>query len=87
MRNITYDNLTETTVRAYAGAGDRRTGEILQLLIQLLQDFVREAGITRGEWEDAMGFLARAAAATVMGLFICPRHTSAAPWRRSVRGQ
>jgi len=31
MRNIAYDNFTETAVRAYAGAGDRRTGDILQL--------------------------------------------------------
>ena len=72
MRNIAYDNFTETAVRAYAGAGARRTGDILQLLIQRPHDFVREAGITPGEREDAMGFLARAAAATVMGPFFVP---------------
>lgn len=64
MRDITYDNITQTTVRAYAGAEDARTGELLNLLIQRLHDFVREAKVTPGEWEAAMEFLARAAAAT-----------------------
>jgi hypothetical protein len=85
MRNIAYDNLTETTVRAYAGAGDRRTGDILQLVIQRLHDFVREAGITPGEWEDAMGFLARAVAATVMGpFFVSGTPAPICPW--AIRG-
>ena len=64
MRNITYDNITETVVRGYSGAEDVRTKEILSLLIRRLHDFVREVGLTPEEWEATMGFLARAAAAT-----------------------
>lgn len=64
MRNITYDNITETVVQAYSGAESARTGEILNLLIRRLHDFVREVNLTPREWEAAMGVLARAAAAT-----------------------
>ena len=64
MRDITYDNITETTVQAYAGAGEGRTGDLLKLLIRHLHDFVRDAKVTPQEWEDAMDFLARAAADT-----------------------
>lgn len=64
MRNIAYDNITETVIQAYAGAEDARTGEILKLLIQRLHDFVRDVGLSPGEWEAAMGVLARAAEAT-----------------------
>lgn len=64
MRNITYDNITETVVQAYSGAEGARTGEILTLLIRRLHDFVREVNLTPQEWEAAMGILARAAAAT-----------------------
>lgn len=64
MRNITYDNITETVVQAYSGAAGARTGEILNLLIRRLHDFVREVNLTPQEWEAAMGVLARAAATT-----------------------
>ncbi|MDA1098029.1 MAG: dioxygenase [Proteobacteria bacterium] len=64
MRNVTYDNITETVVQAYASTADGRTGDILALLIRRLHDFVREAKLTPREWEAAMAFLARAAAST-----------------------
>jgi protocatechuate 3,4-dioxygenase beta subunit len=64
MRNITYDNITDTVVQAYAGAADPRTKEILSVLIRRLHDFVREVKLTPEEWEAAMGLLARAAATT-----------------------
>jgi len=64
MRNISYDNITDTVVNAYAGAKDDRTKEILGLLIRRLHDFVREVNLTPQEWESAMELLARAADAT-----------------------
>lgn len=64
MRNISYDNITETVVRAYSGAKDARTREIVTLLIQHLHDFVREVKLTPQEWEAAIGVLTRAAATT-----------------------
>ncbi|NQV58569.1 MAG: hydroxyquinol 1,2-dioxygenase [Alphaproteobacteria bacterium] len=64
MRDITFDNITETVIQAYSGAQDARSGEILALLIRRLHDFVREANLTPLEWEAAMGILARAAAST-----------------------
>ena len=56
MRNISYDNITETVVRAYSGGEDARTKEIVTLLIQRLHDFVREVELTPKEWEAAIGF-------------------------------
>lgn len=64
MRNITYDNITEAVVAAYANAPDARIREILGVLIPRLHEFVREVNLTPQEWEAAMGFLARAAEAT-----------------------
>jgi hydroxyquinol 1,2-dioxygenase len=64
MRNITFDNITETVTKAYAGTQDDRTREIITLLIQRLHDFVREVKLTPQEWEAAMGFLLRAADAS-----------------------
>ena len=64
MRNISYDNITETVVRAYSGGKDARTREIVTLLIQRLHDFVREVELTPKEWEAAIGFLTRAASIT-----------------------
>jgi hydroxyquinol 1,2-dioxygenase len=64
MRNISYDNITESVVQAYAGTKDARTRDVLSLMIRRLHDFVREANLTPLEWEAAMGFLARAAAST-----------------------
>lgn len=64
MRNITYDNITETVVKAYGAAPDARIREILGVLIPRLHDFIREVNLTPEEWEAAMGFLARAAEAT-----------------------
>ena len=64
MRNITYDNITETVAQGYSGAADARTREILTLLIRRLHDFVREVKLTPQEWEASMTFLARAAAIT-----------------------
>ena len=64
MRNISYDNITETVVRAYSGGEDARTKEIVTLLIQRLHDFVREVELTPKEWEAAIGFLTRAASIT-----------------------
>ena len=61
MRDITYDNITETVVNAYAGAPDPRLKEILSVLIPRLHDFVRDIGLTPAEWEAAMDFLLRAA--------------------------
>jgi protocatechuate 3,4-dioxygenase beta subunit len=64
MRDISYDNITDTVVQAYSGTKDARTSEILSLLIRRLHDFVREVNLTPLEWEAAMGVLARAAAST-----------------------
>lgn len=64
MRNITFDNITDTVVNAYAGTEDPRKREIITLLIQRLHDFVREVKLTPQEWEEAMGFLLRAAEAS-----------------------
>jgi hydroxyquinol 1,2-dioxygenase len=64
MRNITFDNITETVTKAYAGTQDDRTREIITLLIQRLHDFVREVKLTPQEWEAAMGFLLLAADAS-----------------------
>ena len=46
MRNITFDNITDTVVNAYAGTEDPRKREIITLLIQRLHDFVREVKLT-----------------------------------------
>lgn len=64
MRDITYDNITETVVKAYAGAPDARIREILGVFIPRLHELVREIKLTPAEWEQAMGFLTRAAEAT-----------------------
>ena len=64
MRNISYDNITETVIRAYSGAENARTKEIVTLLIQRLHDFVREVELKPQEWEAAIGLLTRAAATT-----------------------
>ena len=64
MRNISYDNITETVIRAYSGAENARTKEIVTLLIQRLHDFVREVELKPQEWEAAIGLLPRAAATT-----------------------
>jgi protocatechuate 3,4-dioxygenase beta subunit len=64
MRDISYDNITDVVVRAYQGAPDPRTREILGVLVHRLHDFCREIRLTPAEWEQAMGFLQRAAEAT-----------------------
>jgi len=64
MRDISYDNVTDVVVRAYQGASDPRTRELLAVLVRRLHDFCREVRLTPAEWEQAMGFLQRAAAAT-----------------------
>lgn len=64
MRNIDYDNITQTVVDAYSGTSDERLREILTLLIPRLHDFVRDIKLTPSEWEAAMGFLLRAAQAS-----------------------
>ncbi len=64
MRDITYDNITETVVGAYAGAADARLREILGVVIPRLHDLVREIQLTPQEWEAAMEFLLRAAKAS-----------------------
>jgi hydroxyquinol 1,2-dioxygenase len=64
MRNITYDNITDTVVQAYSGTSDARLREILALLIPRLHDFVRDIRLTPQEWEAAMEFLLRAAKAS-----------------------
>ena len=64
MRNLTFDNLTETVVKAYDGTADPRLKQILGVLIPKLHDFVREVELTPQEWEGAMGFLYRAAKIT-----------------------
>ncbi len=64
MRNITFDNITETVTKAYSGTPDARLGEILNMLIPRLHDFVRDIKLTPEEWEAAMEFLLRAAEAS-----------------------
>lgn len=64
MRDITYDNITETVTKAYAGTADPRTKEILSVLIPRLHDFVKDIKLTPAEWEAAMEFLMAAAKAT-----------------------
>ncbi len=64
MRNISYDNITDTVIQAYNGTKDERTKEILTVLIKRLHEYVQEIGLTPQEWEAAMGMLARAAAIT-----------------------
>jgi hydroxyquinol 1,2-dioxygenase len=64
MRNINFDNITDTVVKAYAGTSDERLREILNLLIPRLHDFVRDIKLTPAEWEAAMEFLLRATKTT-----------------------
>jgi protocatechuate 3,4-dioxygenase beta subunit len=64
MRNINYDNITDTVVQAYAGTSDARLKEILGVLIPRLHDFVREVKLTPQEWEESMEFLLRTAKAS-----------------------
>ncbi len=64
MRNINYDNITDTVVQAYSGTSDERLREILTMLIPRLHDFVRDIKLTPQEWEAAMEFLLRAAKAS-----------------------
>ena len=64
MRDITYDNITETVVRGYGDTADPRLKEILGVLIPRLHDLVREIRLTPEEWEAAMDFLLRAAKAS-----------------------
>ena len=64
MRNITYDNITDTVVQAYSNTANPRTNEILSLLVKRLHEYVREVKLTPQEWEATMGILARAAATT-----------------------
>lgn len=64
MRDITYENITDVVVKAYSGTADERLRHILTVMIERLHDFVREVDLTPQEWEDAMGFLLRAAEAS-----------------------
>ena len=64
MRDITYDNITETVVRGHAGTENPRLKEILGVLIPRLHDLVREIRLTPQEWEVAMEFLLLAAKAS-----------------------
>jgi hydroxyquinol 1,2-dioxygenase len=64
MRNLTFDNITETVTKAYAGTSDARLREILGMLIPRMHEFVRDIKLTPQEWEAAMEFLLRAAKAS-----------------------
>lgn len=64
MRNINFNNITETVVKAYAGTSNDRLREILNLLIPRLHDFVRDVKLNPDEWEAAMEFLLRATKTT-----------------------
>jgi hydroxyquinol 1,2-dioxygenase len=64
MRNINYDNITDTVVNAYGGTSDPRIKEILDKLIPALHDFIRDVQLTPEEWEAGMDFLLRTAKAS-----------------------
>ena len=64
MRDIDYDNITAVVLRAYSGADDERTRELLAALVRHLHEFVREVRLTPKEWESVMGVLLRAGQAS-----------------------
>jgi len=64
MRNIDYDNITETVTKAYGNTSDERVREILTMLIPRLHDFVRDIKLTPAEWEAAMEFMMAAVKST-----------------------
>jgi hydroxyquinol 1,2-dioxygenase len=51
--------LTSAVLQSYANAPDPRTRSVLQLLIQHLHAFIREADVTLDEWAHAIDFLTR----------------------------
>lgn len=63
-RNIRYDNVAETVVKAYCEAPDKRTRQILSKLILYLHEFVRDVKLTPAESKAATEFLLRAAKVT-----------------------
>lgn len=59
MRNITFDNITDTVIKSTESTKDPRLKEILTVLIKKLHEFSMDVNLTHSEWEAAMGFLLR----------------------------
>ncbi|MEH6403862.1 MAG: dioxygenase [Sneathiella sp.] len=59
MRNITFENITDTVIKSTENTSDRRLQEILTVLITKLHEFSKEVNLSHSEWEAAMGFLLR----------------------------
>ncbi|MDE2277805.1 MAG: intradiol ring-cleavage dioxygenase [Burkholderiales bacterium] len=57
MRNITEDNLTDAVLARFAGCADPRLQQVMGALVRHLHGFVREVGLTEGEWAQAIDFL------------------------------
>lgn len=54
-----FPELTEDVVGRVAATTDARVRKVMELLIQHLHDFVREASLTHEEWRNAIAFLTR----------------------------
>ncbi len=54
---VTPDEITAAARKSFDGAPDRRLRFLLQRLVDHLHAYVRDVGLTRGEWEAAVGFL------------------------------
>ena len=61
MKNLTYRNITEAVVASISKTEDPRLKEILTVLVQKAHELVKEVELKPAEWEQAMGFLLRAA--------------------------
>ncbi|MFI6310096.1 dioxygenase [Nocardia fusca] len=57
-------DLVDTVVRSFDGAGDERLRFIMQTLVKHLHAVVRETRLTEKEWEQAIAFLTDAGAIT-----------------------
>ena len=60
MSETTVDEITALAQRSFDGAQDPRFRDVMQALVRHAHAFVREVGLTRGEWERAIAFLTRA---------------------------
>ena len=61
MKDLTYQNITEAVVASISKTEDPRLKEVLTVLVRRAHEFVKEVDLNPAEWEQAMGFLLRAA--------------------------
>ncbi|MFD8814348.1 dioxygenase [Streptomyces sp. NPDC059627] len=59
MRDLTGDTITEAVISTMRGTKDPRLAEILESLVRHLHAFVRDVGLTEGEWAEGVDFLTR----------------------------